>query len=146
MPTEPTAVPWRTTSFSSVDHEPGVRADSTGDGAHGAGCQRIFPLRFSTRRIAFGTVRMPSFAKVVYAAIISSGIDVGRSDVDRRHRRNPGGDAELGGLADHRLLAQLHAELDGDDVARQVERPPHRHRALELEVVVLRGPVAARRA
>ena len=46
----------------------------------------------------------------------------------------------LAGLADDGLLAQLHAELDGDDVARHVERAPERHRPVELEVVVLRRP------
>ena len=134
-----TAVPWRTTSRStSVMSQ--AWAVSITETERTCGCHTILPLRSSTRRIAFGMVRVPRLAKVVYAEIISSGIDVGRADVDRGVGRDPGGDAELGGLADHRVLADLHAQLDGDDVARHVERPPQRHRAVELEIVVLGRP------
>ena len=42
---------------------------------------------------------------------------VRRADVDRRIGRDTRAEPELGRLADHRLFAQLHAQLDGDDVA-----------------------------
>src|SRR6185437_1422964 len=63
-----------------------------------------------------------------------------RSDVDRWIRRDRRGDSKISRFVDHRLWAKLHAGLDGDDVAGLIQASPHRHGALELEIVVLRLP------
>ena len=63
-PTEPTAVPCRTTSRSAsvMSHACAVSMTET---ERTCGCQTILPLRSSTRRMAFGSVRVPRLAKVV---------------------------------------------------------------------------------
>jgi hypothetical protein len=63
-PTEPTAVPWRTTSRSTSVINQACAVSITGTDRT-CGCHTIFPVRSSTRRIPFGMVRVPRFANVV---------------------------------------------------------------------------------
>ena len=61
--------------------------------------------------------------------------------MDRWVRWNWSGDAEIARLVYHGLLAELHAEADGGNVARQVERLAQRNLAHEFQVVILGRPL-----
>ena len=75
-PTEPTAVPWRTTSRSASVMSQACAVSMT-DTERTCGCQTILPLRSSTRRMALGMVRVPE---------VGEG-GVGRDHLERDHVR-----------------------------------------------------------
>ncbi len=70
-------------------------------------------------------------------------LHLARADVNRRVRRQRRRDAVAARFADDRLLADRHAELDRRQVARQIQRLPHRHEAQRRVVVILWLPQRA---
>jgi len=86
------------------------------------------------------SARVPSVAKGGVGGDHLHRTHAPRADVDRRIRRQWRRDAIATRFADHRLLAQRHAELDGGEVAREVQPFAHGDQTERRVVVVFRLP------